>query len=264
MSDNTIWIVTLYIEGPISINNRFKMSAKKEWKADRDPFYSDIEIINNKTQGLKVYVTAKAISEDLAKKAAILFFGRIIDYLAIIINLPLKISNYENIHIEEYEVRRVIDKKEFAHAYYESWRILDKPHFQRSLSWYRKGLNTEDPFDKFLAYWNSIEIIATKYHPKNDTAKKGTISQIWECFKLLWGDNNQWPIINGDENWIDDNNSLRNSIAHGFNNISVKEIEYVTDRLDTIQQAAYKFIVDWRKKQIGANGVVPTRVSYSK
>jgi hypothetical protein len=54
----------------------------------------------------------------------------------------------------------------------------------RGLGWYRKGLYTEDPFDKFLAFWNAIEIVAAYYQSEfvpsidRERAKKGSKSQI--------------------------------------------------------------------------------------
>jgi hypothetical protein len=82
----------------------------------------------------------------------------------------------------------------------------------RGLGWYRKGLYTEDPFDKFLAFWNAIEIVAAAYYQSEfvpsidrERAKKGSKSQIWECFKALWGPCEQWPNIAGDDKWFDEN-----------------------------------------------------------
>ena len=85
----------------------------------------------------------------------------------------------------------------------------------RALGWYRKGLYTEDPFDKFLAFWNSIEIVAGKYHPPIPEGRPtGSKSQIWQCFKAIWGECEGWPTISGDTDWIDDNYEIRFGRLH--------------------------------------------------
>lgn len=57
-----------------------------------------------------------------------------------------------------------------------------------------------------MAFWNAIEIVATKYYPAIPQGKSnGSISKTWESFKKLWGDCEDWPVIQGQVKWIDDN-----------------------------------------------------------
>ena len=57
-------------------------------------------------------------------------------------------------------------------------------------------------------------------------------------------------IISGNENWIDNNHDIRNDIAHGNTPINVEQIETVLNEINTIQQVAYQFIVDWRNANL--------------
>jgi hypothetical protein len=76
---------------------------------------------------------------------------------------------------------------------------MTEPPFLRSLSWYQKGLYTEDPLDKFLSFWIAIEIAAKRSYRSvpsidQEQAKTGTKSQIRECFKVLWARMNHGQI----------------------------------------------------------------------
>jgi len=252
MAQSPTWIVRLYISGPVSVENKIKFSALKGWQSDSDPFYSDIEIKNNRRNGLKVFVSAFAPTKHLANQAALLFFGQILDTLAIKINLPMSLSLFDKnmIRDEEHTTRRVVQTDEWKSAYYETLRLKGEQTFMRAMGWYRKGLYTEDPIDKFLAFWNSIGIISTKYHPDNENSSKGSKSQMWECFKSLWGDVADWPIIPNQKSWIDDNYEIRTSIAHGTITVDVQEIGKIIDKIQIIEDVAHRFIDDWRLNKL--------------
>src|SRR5207248_2898461 len=122
-----------------------------------------------------------------------------------------------------------------------------------SLGWYRKGLYTDDPFDKFLAFWNAIEIVAARYYrdcPSIDQerAKKGIKNQVWGCFMELWGPCERWPYINGDTKWIDESYRIRTDVAHGIGSVNIKQVAHVASRIDLIRQVAHRFLLDWRAK----------------
>lgn len=126
---------------------------------------------------------------------------------------------------------------------------LHETKMLRALNWYRKGLYTDDPFDKFLAFWNSISVVASGYHNDNERTRLGIINQIWDCFVTLWGqDCNNWEYVNGDERWVNDNNDIRNNIAHGLVAVEIHYVEDVITRLDSAQKVAYKFLTQWAEK----------------
>jgi hypothetical protein len=194
-------------------------------------------------------VTAFASKSNFARKAAMLFIGKMIDTLSLRINLPLFLNFTEDIAPKKYNenVKRIIEKREWLKGFKEA-RLLNEfePTFLRALGWYRKGLYTEEPYDKFLAYWNAIEITASKYHPRTERTRNGTKNQIWECFNTLWGDVSEWPIISGNKEWIDDNNDIRKDIAHGIAPMTVENIEATIGRLEQLEKVAYHFLSGWR------------------
>lgn len=246
-----IWEIQLFISGPVTVKERLMLNEPKGFRLENQ-FYSDINL-RSTPLGVSATVTARAETSQLARKAALFFFGQMLDVLAIQVNQPLYISLHErqSSRAEAHHVRRIIEIDEWHQSFTEARSLSSsEPSFLVALGWHRKGLYTEDPFDKFLAFWNSIERVATKYHPKNNEAAKGSKSQIWECFKLLWGDCEQWPIIKGDRTWIDDNYETRKNIAHGLVPIDITKVELVLQKLDTIQQVAYHFLSDWKEQYI--------------
>jgi hypothetical protein len=59
----------------------------------------------------------------------------------------------------------------------------------------------------------------------------------------------QWPIITGETNWIDENYDIRTEIAHGTKPIEIESVEAVLNKLDTIRQLAHIFLTAWREKK---------------
>ncbi|PGY09140.1 methylamine utilization protein MauJ [Bacillus sp. AFS031507] len=252
-----IWEVELFIYGPVKVSNVEKFKTQKG--TNFNPFFSDIEI-KNFDEGLNFKVTAFAPTSELANNAAMVFVGQMLDCLVLDIKVPIPLFlSFDGKKVNfsrNSNVKRFISKGEFKRAFVESLNLLNgEPSFLKAYGWYRKGLYTEDPFDKFLAFYNTIEVVATNYHPKNEASKKGSKSQIWECFKLLWGNCDQWPLIIKDQiNWIDDNYNTRVGIAHGLANVNVEEVGKVINMSETIQKVAFMFLRDWKSKQFNQVG----------
>jgi hypothetical protein len=92
MSEIPIWEISLTVYGSITVDKKLRFSELKGFLSN-DPFYSDIEISRNTTSaGVKATVTAYAPTGQLAHEAAILFFGQMLDALAIQINQPLYLN----------------------------------------------------------------------------------------------------------------------------------------------------------------------------
>jgi hypothetical protein len=254
-----IWQVDLYVDGPVSMRRRLLTTQQKGFRVEC-PFYSDIEI-HSVPSGLRAMVTARAPDEELGYKAAVFFFGRMLDALALAINRPmfLSLTERERPRSGRHDVRRVIETQELEDAFHEAHQLASsKPSFLRGLGWYRKALCADDPFDKFLAFWNAMEIVAGRYYRyvptiDRDRAKKGSKSQIWECFKALWGPNSQWPIIPGQDKWIDESYHTRNDVAHGVSSVDIHKVAVVAGRLGTIERVAYRFLRDWRDRMLHAD-----------
>jgi hypothetical protein len=230
------------------------MIQQKSFRTD-NPFYSDIEI-QSIPSGLRATVSACAIDVELAYKAAVFFFGRMLDVLTLNINRPMYLSlgEGERVRGPRHDVRRLIESHQINEAFHEAHQLeTTRQSFLRALGWYRKGLFGTDPFNKFLAFWNAVETVAAKYYQDmpavdNERAKRGSKSQLWECFKALWGSVDEWPIISGQGDWIDKNYSSRIGIAHGVTPIDVHTVAEVVGRLKTIEPVAYKFLRDWHDR----------------
>jgi hypothetical protein len=155
---------------------------------------------------------------------------------------------------QRHDVRRVIETDEVEHAFGEAYSLArHSPSFLRSLGWYRKGLTTEDPLDRFLAFWNAIEIVASKYFHyvlsiDQERAKKGSKNQVWACFEALWGPCGDWPVITGQDNWIDESYAVRLDVAHGMTFINIHKVGEVAERLPMIEDICYQFLNGWRER----------------
>jgi hypothetical protein len=243
-----VWGVTLFVYGSITVKETLRLSELKGFRLE-DPFYSDIEIRRSRVvSGIEATVTAFAPTEHLAREAAILFFGQMLDALSIKIKQPLYLnfSDYQSSSRKTHNTMRRVEKDEWQEAFKEA-RLLALTNgttFLRALGWYRKGLYTEDPFDKFLAFWNSIEIVAGKYYRLvSENTIAGTKDQIKTCFKALWGECENWLIIKGQTNWVSDNYKIRNTIAHGTRPVTIETVKEVTYTIDTLEQVANIFLL---------------------
>ena len=251
MTELPTWEVKLAVFGPIKTRSSYELSIFKAFRIN-DPFYSDINI-RSSNFGVVATVTSFAKTSDLAHKAALSFFGQMLDTLALEIQQPLFLSFRETkpSHFEEHITKRIVEEKEWVTAFKEA-RCLNEyePSFLRALGWYRKGLHTEDPFDKFLALWNSIEVTASKYHTPDERTKDGSKNQIWQCFKTVWGECDNWPFIKGNKDWIDENHNNRIGIAHGVKPVTVDSIEEIMRDLNLLEKVSHRFLTDWKTKKI--------------
>lgn len=243
--------VELIILGHISIVRTIDFNTDKE--LDLGNVFRSKITIKPHLQGIKVSSTVWTADQDRAYKVALLFIGKMLDVLSIKINTPLFVTNNDIRNVtDKNSVKAVIDEAEFRNCFELSRSLnLQETTLLRALNWYRKGLYTEDPFDKFLAFWNSINVVAARYHTPNDRTGLGIINQIWNCFETLWGnDLSQWQNINGDDRWINDNNEIRNNIAHGVIPVEINYVENVITRLDDVQKVAYRFLIQWADRQL--------------
>lgn len=247
-----IWEVDISVIAPVAIRHGFRFNARKDLE-HKEAFYSEIQI-EECENGFKSTVTAFAPNPKLAEKAAILFFGRMLDVLSLKLNMSLQLDLSQKVFVPKNHntIRRRIDKHDFSEAFNESRLLsLTETTYLRALSWFRKGKYSQDPFDKFLAFWNSIETVASQYNPQKDNCKdKGSICHIWECFKSVWGECDQWPFIGRKTKWIDTCNEHRKNIAHGIIPIEVDFVEKVVDHLEELENVAHKFLTDWRAERL--------------
>lgn len=247
-----IWEVTLSVIGAIKINGSANFDTVKELHLG-NVFRSNVSISNVK-QGIQIKSTVYTGNQDRAYKVALLFIGKMLDVLTIKLNTPLVVvQNHIKHNLGANEVKAVVSNQEFREAFELSRDLnLNEPAYLKGINWFRKGLYTNDPFDKFLAFWNAISVVAGKYHNKNERTQRGAINQIWDCFVTLWGDDcNSWEIIQGDDRWINNNNGIRDNIAHGGFPVEIEYVEDVISKLEDVQKVAKKFLVEWGENQLG-------------
>lgn len=89
-----IWEVDLFIDGPISVKRQLNLNVAKGFRLV-DQFYSDVEL-RKSGSGVFAIVTARADTQRLARKAALFFFGQMLDVLAVQTTQPLYISLIES------------------------------------------------------------------------------------------------------------------------------------------------------------------------
>ncbi len=130
MADMPIWEVVLYVYGPVTVRRRVITTQQKGFRVD-DPFYSDIEI-TGLPSGLKGTVTARALDHLIAYKAAVFFFGHMVDALTLAINRPMRLTltERERSQVPLHDVRRIIEQAE-----------IEAPSAKRTV-WHERGLRS--------------------------------------------------------------------------------------------------------------------------
>jgi len=274
MSDMRTWEVILYVYGPITVRDRILTTQQKGFQVE-DPFYSDIEI-QRQPSGLRATLTARAPDPEVAHNVALFFFGRMVDALTLATSRPmyLSLTGRERNPIQYHDVRLIIEGHQFERAFRDAHRLgRSAPTFLRSLGWYRKGLTTENPLDKFLAFWNAIEIVVSKYFKStifnNQELKKksflsedqwnagGIKDKVYACFEALWGASHDWPFIHDDQGWIRESYDVRLDVAHGRVIIDVDAVTRINARVPIIEKVCYRFLNDWQKKFIDIDSQSP-------
>lgn len=243
-----IFSVELLVYGRIAVKRPIQFSTEKELDLG-NIFRSDISIKPHK-EGFIISTTVFTADQDRAYKVALLFIGKMLDILAIRTNSPLNVSLNQYRQIENVNsVRAVINREEFIHCFRVARDLnLNENKLLRAFSWYRKGLYTEDPFDKFLAFWNAISVVAEGYCNDNERTRQGTINKIWDCFITLWGQCQNWEYINGNDRWVNENHDIRNKIAHGGVTVDIQYVEAVINQLPIVQNVAYNFLREWAER----------------
>jgi hypothetical protein len=239
------WEVDLSVSGPVSINHQIVMEVEKGYQ---NPFTTSVKL-RKTSYGVSVSLVAHAYSKDQANSAGIFFVGQMLDLLGLWVDLPLYLGiTGTETRIPTSNVRRLIDEVEWRTAF-DSSRIYGQqyPAYTRSLSWYRKGLISEDPIDEFLAYWSALESVGSKHARKSEKTKKGVVNQICDCFDQLWQSVEKWKVIPNKAEWVNQFHETRNGIAHGYIQVEVETIREIREQLPALKSLAHAFLVDWEK-----------------
>jgi len=266
------WEVPLTISGAITIKQPITLDVIK---GRYQSFWTTVKISKapRNQSGVIIVVVARADDQEEANEAGIFFVGQMLDVLCLRINLPMSVNLSTGIQIQDtyppfsrYReirnspqdgqniqrqmvnagTRRFIEDTEWDEAFTLGRDYgIGRPVFSRAISWYRKGMTSEDPIDKFIAFWSSLEGVGSSFARRNDRTAKGSINQICDCFEQLWGDNpKKWPIISSNVKWINKFHEKRNGIAHGYIPVNVETLREISSQLPQVQKLAYRFLSD--------------------
>lgn len=238
------WEVELAISGPIAVDKTWTRQVQKG-----DDFWTPVTV-RNMSDGVTLTIVAHAYDPQNANDAAVYFVGKALDVLCLRFNLPLHLSLFEPKFKQiAGHVKRRVTKDEWFQAFHLGRQYdRDRPSFSRSLGWYRKGLISEDPIDSLLAYWSALESVCASCFRQSDRTQKGTINQICDCFDQVWGTCDQWKVIPGKPECINQFQEQRNGIAHGFISVDVETIRRISNDLPLYKQLVNAFLVDWETK----------------
>lgn len=173
-----IYNVDLIVSGAVIVRRAISFSTDKELDLG-NVFESDITIKPHK-DGFLISSTVFTIDQDRAYKVALLFIGKMLDILSLRINTPLELGLNERRQTSDRAiVRALVQRGEFVFCFEKARDLnINENKILRSFSWYRKGLYTDDPFDKFSAFWNAISVVADGYCNDNHRTRQGTINRI--------------------------------------------------------------------------------------
>lgn len=240
MNNRKIWEVDFDVVGPISIIN--DMNFRQEKGFDQHQFYSDIKL-RKSSYGIRATITAYADNLDTAETVAYVYFGRMRDVLSLENDIPILLNKHEGLinNPRNFVSRRLLNKSDIITAFEMARKFeIEQPKLLRSIGWYAKGKLSQNTFDKFLAYWNVIEILGTQFHTETERTRIGVKNKIYQCFIDYFGGIEDWDLP---DKWIDDMYERRNGIVHGGEDTTIEAINAISDLVPLLEKTS-KSIID--------------------
>ncbi|MDW8518169.1 methylamine utilization protein MauJ [Priestia flexa] len=239
MSNRKIWEVDFDVVGPISIVNEINFRQEKGF--DQHQFYSDIRL-RKSPYGIRATITAYADSISSAETVAYVYFGRMRDVLSLENDIPILLYKYEGAFNNQrnFMSRRLLNKSDIIAAFKMARKFeIEQPKLLRSIGWYSKGKISQNTFDKFLAFWNVIEILGKQFHTETERTARGVKNQIYQCFMDYFGEIEGWGLP---ERWIDEMYDKRNEIVHGGEDTTIEAINTTSELIPLLEQTSKKII----------------------
>ncbi len=208
------WLVRMRVEGAVNIGKRISLS--------------DVEFIQHRKW---IEATAK-ISEtnsDAAEKVALRKASDLLNILSFISDCSIKLTGVESTDSSDSRFPatiRIIDVNDT-----QRWRNVEKSGdygLLSALGYYRKGLNELDPFDAFLAFWTSMEIICSDYGGKGIAEKIVAFARAHS--------------VSVDMIEVNDLKGTRNRIAHGGKRYDIEQIKYVAGKIPRMRSLARQML----------------------
>jgi hypothetical protein len=239
MNNRKIWEVDFDVVGPISIIT--EMNFRQEKGFDQHQFYSDIKL-RKSSYGIRATITAYADNLDVAETVAYVYFGRMRDVLSLENDIPIILNKHEGLNSNQrsFVSRRLLHKSDIITAFKMARKFeIEQPKLLRSIGWYAKGKLSQNTFDKFLAYWNVIEILGKQFHTETERTEKGVKNKIYQCFFDYFGDVEDWDL---EDKWIDEMYDRRNGIVHGGEDTTIEAINAISDLIPLLEKTSKKII----------------------
>ena len=234
-----LWEIKLDIEGSLRLDGTHEIN--------------DVTLKNKGSNKLQAIINLKANDSSVAFDVAIRKVNDVLDSLSLITNSNLIIAGEKLVHqlgsnshsvtipIDAH-ISRICDRGEIQNAEKILNNISNEERtFLRALGWYRKGLNGIDAFDKFLAYWNSIEIITQKYGPSGDDINGSRDRMISMLNEYLECDNSEF---------VNELNIYRNNIVHGVKAVELNQIALVSSKIPNLKKVANDFLLNYARKNL--------------
>lgn len=193
----------------------------------------------------------EANDSENALNKAIRNVNDVLDTLSLITNSPMQIKSQKSItqlgsstHQQYIQgnsyIIRICSPIELSNSEKILNKITpDKTTYLRALGWYRKGLNGTDPFDIFLAFWNSIEVTTEKYG--DPTITSGSKDRMIPFLNEYLG---------GDQKFfVREFYKYRKNIAHGIKEVSHDQIMLVTSKIPKLKEIANRFLNEFAKRK---------------
>ena len=240
------WEVELAISGAITLDrNSLILDVLK---GELAPFTTTATLTRN-SQGIRCVLIARSFDEVNANDAAVYFVGQALDVLSLRFNTPL----YINLFRPEFRsLAGHVKRRMTEFDWLEAFRLgreysLYRHYFSRAISWYRKGLVSDDPIDKVIAFWSALESVGSNFYRKTERTSKGIINQICDCFDQLWESADHWKVIPNNAKVVDSFHEFRNGFSHGFLRVDVETIRNVVDQLPLYQDLVHEFLINWER-----------------
>ncbi|QAS52322.1 methylamine utilization protein MauJ [Halobacillus litoralis] len=238
MDNRKVWEIDFDVIGPITIKDEINIRQEKGF--DQHQFYSDIKL-KKSTYGIRATITAYADNINIAETVAYVYFGRMRDVLSLENEVPIQLYKHEESfnNKRNFVSRRLLNKSDIVTAFKMAREFeVEQPKLLRSIGWYSKGKMPQNTFDKFLAFWNVIEILGKEFHTETDRTN-GTKNKIYQCFLDYFGDMDEWDLPN---RWIDDMYEKRNQIVHGGEDPTIEAINVISELVPLLDQTSKKLI----------------------
>lgn len=246
MIERSEWEIGMSVTGDVAVKRSIEIDVMK---GSRNPFMTTV-YIESTQHGVNLKVVSQGRSAKSAAHSGLFFVGEMLNVLCLQLDTPLYLNLSDtDIGTLPTSVRRIVSKDEWSRMFtlgreYGQSRSV----FARALSWYRKGLNSEDQIDKLLAIWLSLEVIGKNCGRNTQKTSSEIVNRITHCFNHIWGTPDTWPVTPSGEDWFYSIKNKRNDIAHGTFKIHPESLEAISEDVNKIQKLAREFLLAWEQR----------------